>query len=126
LSLVKVPVTLSITPMESLKYDVIIGRDAFHKFGFRVVGVPSKQQGVELLQDLVDEEFEEKEEKGENEILDPRIVEALRLNALIDPLSVCPHPLAKLHFESQETTLFLYSKELSQNTRRYCGGKGTN
>jgi hypothetical protein len=42
-------VSLAITPMESLKYDVVIGRDAFHKFGFRVVGVPNNS----WVQDLI-------------------------------------------------------------------------
>jgi hypothetical protein len=42
-----------------------------------------------------------KEEKEEEEpgLTDTRIIEALERNAKIDPLSVCPHPLAVLAFE---------------------------
>jgi hypothetical protein len=58
------------------------------------------EEGEQLLDGIDDVKEEEEDE------LDVRIVESLALNAQIDPLSVCPHPLAILDFQSTEPLSF--------------------
>jgi hypothetical protein len=95
--------------MKSIEYDVILGRDWFQKFGYRMIGIPATEPRIEelgVLNSLVEEMEEPEEEEEEEEIRDPRIVEALKKNAEIDPLSSCTHPLAILDFEAPESLSF--------------------
>ena len=95
-----------LTVLPNSRHDVILGRRDFPVFGFRLTRLPVKPPGPErkdtedLVPDLLETEVVQEE-------LDPRIEEALRRNAHIDPMSHCTHPLAELDLDwKSEPTCF--------------------
>ncbi len=93
-------------------YDVIIGRNSFQLFGYKLTGIPVKSPGLETYLEEVNIPKGKYNilERAPFESLDLRIQKALEENRKIEPLSHCTHPLAILDFVAKEPLTYFNNK----------------
>ena len=87
--------------------DLLIGTDLWELLGITIAGVPVKPPGPEVtdVDDFLPLSVDDGPDTDLNK-LDPRLREALAINAKIDAYSVCTHPLAPLTLRTTEPVTY--------------------
>jgi hypothetical protein len=85
---------LLFTVLPQIEFDLIIGRNYNQRFGYRLVGVPTKRPGEEIveLDDLIPPIT--LDDIQPTPVTYPPLIAALAENAKINILEPCTHPLA--------------------------------